>query len=154
MPGSVAVFSNCCTAAPSIQLSGEAITRTSAVVMYCDPPGPPRDHRAVLRCWLTNQRKKREEGYSAIITRSEKSKVDRMEKIIDRLVKDFETGKLSRRQLIQSLTVAASAAAGAAAPSPDPAPFKAVTVNHISYQVADYKKTRDFYAGLLGMDVS
>jgi len=78
-----------------------------------------------------------------------------MEKIIDRLVKDFETGKLSRRQLIQSLTVAASAAtASAAEPSPDPAPFKAVTVNHISYQVADYKKTRDFYAGLLGMEVS
>jgi catechol 2,3-dioxygenase-like lactoylglutathione lyase family enzyme len=31
--------------------------------------------------------------------------------------------------------------------------FKAVTVNHISYQVADYAKTRDFYADLLGMKV-
>src|SRR5215471_10392378 len=75
-----------------------------------------------------------------------------MEHIIDRLVRDFETGKLSRRQLVQSLAVAASAAT-AAAPA-DPAPFKAVTVNHISYQVADYAKTRDFYAGLLGMEVS
>jgi catechol 2,3-dioxygenase-like lactoylglutathione lyase family enzyme len=75
-----------------------------------------------------------------------------MEHIIDRLVRDFEHGKLSRRQLIQSLAVAASAATTASAA--DPAPFKAVTVNHISYQVADYKKTRDFYAGLLGMEVS
>jgi catechol 2,3-dioxygenase-like lactoylglutathione lyase family enzyme len=75
-----------------------------------------------------------------------------MEHIIDRLVREFEGGKLSRRQLIQSLTVAASGAATAVAA--DPAPFKAVTVNHISYQVADYAKTRDFYAGLLGMQVS
>jgi catechol 2,3-dioxygenase-like lactoylglutathione lyase family enzyme len=75
-----------------------------------------------------------------------------MEQIIDRLVRDFEQGKLSRRQLIQSLAVAATAAAPAAAA--DPAPFQAVTVNHISYQVADYAKTRDFYAGLLGMQVS
>jgi len=75
-----------------------------------------------------------------------------MEQIIDRLVSDFERGKLSRRQLIQSLAVAAAAAAPASAA--DPAPFKAVTVNHISYQVADYAKTRDFYAGLLGMQVS
>jgi catechol 2,3-dioxygenase-like lactoylglutathione lyase family enzyme len=29
-----------------------------------------------------------------------------------------------------------------------------VTVNHISYQVADYAKTRDFYADLFGMKTS
>ena len=75
-----------------------------------------------------------------------------MEQIIAKLVQDFELGKLSRRQLIQSLTVAASAAATASAA--DSAAFKAVTVNHISYQVADYAKTRDFYTSLLGMKVS
>ncbi|HTP31604.1 MAG TPA: VOC family protein [Candidatus Acidoferrales bacterium] len=75
-----------------------------------------------------------------------------MEQIIDRLVKDFELGKLSRRQLIRNLTIAASAAA--AVPAAEGTGFKAVTVNHISYQVADYTKTRDFYAGLLGMQVS
>jgi hypothetical protein len=32
MPGSEAVFSNCCTAEPSIQFFGDAITRTSAVL--------------------------------------------------------------------------------------------------------------------------
>ena len=75
-----------------------------------------------------------------------------MEQIIDRLVRDFEAGKLSRRQLIRNLTIAAATAI--AAPAAGGTGFKAVTVNHISYQVADYAKTRDFYANLLGMEVS
>jgi catechol 2,3-dioxygenase-like lactoylglutathione lyase family enzyme len=81
-----------------------------------------------------------------------------MESIIAKLLQDFEQGKMSRRQLIQSLAVAASAAAAvtpaiADAP-PDVPAFKAVAVNHISYQVADYAKTRDFYVGMFGMKVS
>src|SRR5207253_6503737 len=75
-----------------------------------------------------------------------------MEYIIDKLLRDFERGRMSRRQLVQSLALAASAT-GAAAAS-DAKGFKAVTVNHISYQVADYAKTRDFYADLFGMKVS
>ena len=78
-----------------------------------------------------------------------------MEQIIAKLLKDFEDGKMNRRQLIQSLaaTAAISGAASAAATGEGKG-FKAVTVNHISYQVADYTKTRDFYADLLGMKVS
>ena len=78
-----------------------------------------------------------------------------MEQIIAKLLQDFELGKMNRRQLIQSLAVAASAAS-AAAPlnAADSRGFKAVTVNHISYQVADYARTRDFYSDLLGMKVS
>jgi catechol 2,3-dioxygenase-like lactoylglutathione lyase family enzyme len=80
-----------------------------------------------------------------------------MESIIAKLLTDFEQGKMSRRQLIQSLAVTASAAAAvtpAVAASPDEPAFKAVAVNHISYQVADYAKTRDFYVGMFGMNVS
>jgi len=76
-----------------------------------------------------------------------------MEQIIAKLLRDFEDGKMNRRQLIQSLAVAASAAAVPAA-SAEGKGFQAVTVNHISYQVKDYSKTRDFYADLLGMKVS
>ncbi|HXB73423.1 MAG TPA: VOC family protein [Candidatus Acidoferrales bacterium] len=78
-----------------------------------------------------------------------------MEQIIAKLLEEFERGKMNRRQLIQSLTMAASVA-GAAAPASatEGKGFQAVTVNHISYQVADYAKTRDFYADLLGMKVS
>lgn len=78
-----------------------------------------------------------------------------MEQIIAKLLQDFEQGKMNRRQLIQSLAVAASAATAA---TPFAAAggkgFKAVAVNHISYRVADYARTRDFYADLLGMKVS
>jgi catechol 2,3-dioxygenase-like lactoylglutathione lyase family enzyme len=76
-----------------------------------------------------------------------------MEHIIATLLKDFEAGKMTRRQLIQSLALAATAAAGAAplAAAAEGKGFKAVTVNHISYRVADYAKTRDFYVELLGM---
>ena len=79
-----------------------------------------------------------------------------MESLIAKLLQDFEEGKMSRRQLIRSLAVAASAAAAAPAiaASPDEPAFKAVAVNHISYQVADYAKTRDFYVGMFGMKVT
>lgn len=80
-----------------------------------------------------------------------------MEHIIARLLSDFEHGRMSRRQLIQSLALSATAAAAAGAAPAAAAEgkgFKAVSVNHISYQVADYKRTRDFYADLLGMKVT
>jgi catechol 2,3-dioxygenase-like lactoylglutathione lyase family enzyme len=77
-----------------------------------------------------------------------------MEQTIARLVEDFEQGRMSRRQLIQSLTVAVAAMVSVGAKPAAAAEgtgFKAVAVNHISYQCADYAKTRDFYADLLGM---
>ena len=83
-----------------------------------------------------------------------------MEQIIAKLLQDFEQGKLNRRQLIQSLALSAtaasavSAAAAAPAAAADSKGFKALYINHISYQVADYAKTRDFYADLFGMEVS
>jgi catechol 2,3-dioxygenase-like lactoylglutathione lyase family enzyme len=78
-----------------------------------------------------------------------------MELIIAKLLQDFEQGKMNRRQLIQSLAVAASAASAATpVAAASGKGFKAVTVNHISYRVADYARTRDFYAELLGMKVS
>jgi catechol 2,3-dioxygenase-like lactoylglutathione lyase family enzyme len=77
-----------------------------------------------------------------------------MEQIISKLLRDFEEGKMSRRQLIQSLALTATVASSAApAAKAEGTGFKAVTVNHISYRVADYAKTRDFYADLLGMGV-
>ena len=79
-----------------------------------------------------------------------------MEHLIAKLVEDFEYGKMTRRQLIQSLALAATATAtaGAAVPAADERKgFRGVAVNHISYQVADYAKTRDFYADLFGLKV-
>ena len=78
-----------------------------------------------------------------------------MESFIAKLLQDFEQGKMDRRQLIKSLALAATAAA-AAAPAASAAgkPLEALYVNHISYQVNDYKKVRDFYVDLLGMKIT
>jgi catechol 2,3-dioxygenase-like lactoylglutathione lyase family enzyme len=80
-----------------------------------------------------------------------------MERIISKLLEEFERGKMSRRELIRSLALGATASLGvasAAAPVAAAGGFKTVAVDHISYQVADYRKTRDFYADLMGMAVS
>ena len=76
-----------------------------------------------------------------------------MEHIISRLLEDYEHGKVTRRQLIRTLAVAAATATSTAA-TVEAAPANAVSINHVSMQVADYAKTRDFYVGLLGMKVS
>jgi catechol 2,3-dioxygenase-like lactoylglutathione lyase family enzyme len=90
-----------------------------------------------------------------------------MEGIIAGLLKDFEEGKMTRRQLIQSLALAATAAAsgtplsaqGAAQkastipPPAAPAPWKTVWLDHISYAVTDYRKSTAFYRDLMGWEI-
>lgn len=77
-----------------------------------------------------------------------------METIISQLLKRFEDGTVSRRQLIQGLAaVAVAAGAGATAQAQD-AGFRTLNFDHASYDVTDYRRTRDFYAGLLGMTVA
>ena len=77
-----------------------------------------------------------------------------MESMIAKLLQDFEQGKMNRRQLIRSLAVAGAAAAAVAPAAKAGKPLEALYINHISYQVNDYKKVRDFYADLLGMKVT
>lgn len=83
-----------------------------------------------------------------------------MHQIIDNLVSDFERGSMSRRQLVQALAAGVVAATAAPALAATPVAtvaqrqLKAIGVNHIAYGVADYARTRDFYADLLGMEVS
>ncbi len=78
-----------------------------------------------------------------------------MEEIVAKMLLDFEQGKVTRRQLIQSLALAATAATAAAPAAAAEGKLLPVTnINHVSYQVTDYARTRDFYAGLFGMKVS
>ena len=81
-----------------------------------------------------------------------------MESIVAGLLSEMESGQISRRDLVRKLTIAAAATVAApavanAAAAPASA-FKAVALNHISYGVADYARSRDFYSDLLGMKVS
>lgn len=77
-----------------------------------------------------------------------------MKQIIDNLLTEFERGRMSRRQLVQALAVGAIAGPAMPLLAAEPTRLKAINVNHISYGVADYARTRDFYADLLGMEVS
>lgn len=86
-----------------------------------------------------------------------------METVINGLLTDFEKGKMTRRQLIQSLALAAAAATPAAAvgaqtastipAATGPAPFKTVWLDHISYAVTDYRKSTAFYRDLMGWEI-
>jgi catechol 2,3-dioxygenase-like lactoylglutathione lyase family enzyme len=83
-----------------------------------------------------------------------------MEAVIARLLNEFESGKLTRRQLVQTLAlvavgspVASAVAQSAAAPAPVASPWKTVWLDHISYAVSDYKRSVDFYTNLMGWEV-
>jgi catechol 2,3-dioxygenase-like lactoylglutathione lyase family enzyme len=79
-----------------------------------------------------------------------------MEHIIAKLLQNFEEGKMTRRQLIQSLALAATAASATGAvpaAAADKYVVKTTYLNHVGYQVADYAKSRDWYADLFGMKV-
>ena len=76
-----------------------------------------------------------------------------METVMSQLLKQFEDGKLTRRQLIQGLAAAAFAA-GCGAAAAQGRGFQTLNLDHISYDVSDYRRTRDFYAGVMGMTIA
>ena len=86
-----------------------------------------------------------------------------METVINGLLKQFEDGKMTRRQLIQSLALAAAAAAPVATvgaqtastipAAAGPAAFKTIWLDHISYAVTDYRKSTAFYRDLMGWEI-
>ena len=76
-----------------------------------------------------------------------------MEHIIGKLLRDYEHGRMTRRQLIQTLAFTATAASSVGTVEAA-SPANATYINHVSMQVADYTKTRDFYSGLFGMKVT
>src|SRR5262245_13758668 len=84
-----------------------------------------------------------------------------VEGVVAKLLTDFEDGRMTRRQLIRSLAALAAAgptAAGARTPTPAPAaassaPWRTVRVDHISYQVTDYRRSVEFYTSVMGWEV-
>jgi len=74
-----------------------------------------------------------------------------MESIISNLVSRFEKGSLSRRELVQGLTMLA--ASGTAASAQQDLNFRTATIDHISIQVADVKRSTEFYEKMFGFKV-
>jgi len=67
---------------------------------------------------------------------------------------DFEKGKISRRRLIETLTLAATTAyaTGAKGAAAQPGGVKAALVNHVSYTCPNFKQAGDFYSKLFNLD--
>ena len=89
-----------------------------------------------------------------------------MEGMIATLIEDFEQGRMTRRQLIQSLAMVAMAGpatagvaqqpAKPAAPIPqafEPTGWKTAALDHISFAVTDYRRSVAFYRDLMGWTI-
>ncbi len=71
-----------------------------------------------------------------------------MENIISILLGRYESGALTRRELIQGLAMLT--VAGGTASAQD-AGFHAATINHVSIQVSDIKRSAEFYMRAFGL---
>ena len=72
-----------------------------------------------------------------------------MTSTISKLLQTYESGKMSRRELVQGLAVLAAGAGTLSA-----AGFQGSTVNHVHMFVSDLQKSTDFYQRVLGCPVN
>lgn len=75
-----------------------------------------------------------------------------MEQQIEKLVDEFEQGRVSRRGLIRGLTAIAAAGAATKASAQD-TPFESVAIDHISVQVEDLAPSIAFYQTIFGLTI-
>ena len=71
-----------------------------------------------------------------------------MQQLIEKMVIDFERGKLSRRQLA---TILAGLVGVRASAAPRASDFKAVTISHVTLRVPDVQRSTMFYQEVFGM---
>jgi catechol 2,3-dioxygenase-like lactoylglutathione lyase family enzyme len=69
-----------------------------------------------------------------------------MENLISNLVRRYELGSLTRRELIQSLAMLTAATGTASA-----AGFRASSIDHVSVVVSDFERLADFYQRVSGL---
>jgi catechol 2,3-dioxygenase-like lactoylglutathione lyase family enzyme len=75
-----------------------------------------------------------------------------VEAIISNLVRSFERGALTRRELIQGLAML-TAASGTAAAGLQETGFKGARIDHVSIQVSNLQRSIDFYQKLFSFTV-
>ena len=76
-----------------------------------------------------------------------------MERIVSNLLTSFERGTLTRRELIQGLSMIAAASGSASAAAQQTSSIKGARIDHVSVQVSDMKRSVDFYQKVFGFSV-
>lgn len=78
-----------------------------------------------------------------------------MEPIINAMVQRFEHGRLSRRELVQGLSLLLTASQTQAAPAGavQPTGIAAAGIDHVSVLVSDVERSAAFYKNLFGLTV-
>jgi catechol 2,3-dioxygenase-like lactoylglutathione lyase family enzyme len=76
-----------------------------------------------------------------------------MEGFVAHKLAEFEQGKISRRKLIETLTLAATTAYAAdRAGAAGEAGLKAALINHISYTCPNFRQAADWYSSVFSLD--
>src|SRR5690348_1473082 len=76
-----------------------------------------------------------------------------MEAMISNMLSRFERGALSRRELVQGLTMLAAASGTTGAAQTQEAALTAAKIDHISIQVTDLPRSIAFYQKLFGLTI-
>ena len=74
--------------------------------------------------------------------------------LVEWLLDRYESGVLTRRQLVQGLSALSIGSAGAVRAQSASSTFGAVGLNHIALDVTDIPRARDFYVRHLGLEVT
>lgn len=76
-----------------------------------------------------------------------------MEGFVAKHVHDYQNGRISRRRLIETLTLAVTAAgAGKSAGAAEQPGLDVALVNHISYTCPDFRRAADWYSKVFNLD--
>jgi catechol 2,3-dioxygenase-like lactoylglutathione lyase family enzyme len=76
-----------------------------------------------------------------------------MEGFVAKQIHDYQNGKISRRRLIETLTLAATTAfAGKRAGAAEQPGLDVAAVNHVSYTCPDFRKAADWYSMVFNLD--
>jgi len=75
-----------------------------------------------------------------------------MEGFVAHKLNEYATGKLSRRALIETLTLAATTAYAGGAGAAEQSGIKLALVNHISYNCPNFRQAADWYSKAFNLD--
>jgi catechol 2,3-dioxygenase-like lactoylglutathione lyase family enzyme len=76
-----------------------------------------------------------------------------MERIISNLLNRFESGSLTRRELVQGLTMIAAAGSATNTAQAQETGIKGVKIDHVSIQVSDLPRSIAFYQKMFGLTI-